>query len=436
MSTIFYAWGGPRFLLLIYASITINYLAGLFVSSASSRKIAKTYLTIAILINFALIGYFKYANFFADNLNAIGLFDLELQQIVLPLGISFFTFQSVSYIIDVYKNQVEVQKNYFNYALYIIFFPQLIAGPIVRYSEVAKAITSRKETLNDVTIGVQRFIIGLAKKMIIANNAGAIADEIFNQQGNISTTTAWIGAIAYTLQIYFDFSGYSDMAIGIGRMFGFRFPENFNYPYISKSISEFWRRWHITLGRWFRDYLYIPLGGNRVSGFRLYLNLFLVWFATGFWHGASWVFIFWGLYFMVLMIFERKFLSKVLSKLPNAFSYTYALFAVVLGWVLFRSQDVSSALSYYKTMFGIDAELIDTQALQYLSQNYVILLAGVIFSTPILSMIRKRYLKSNKKPVNLLGINVLEPAFYIAVFVMSLVYITSSTFNPFIYFRF
>lgn len=436
MSTIFYAWGGPRYLLLIFASITCNYLVGLLISSAKNKSTSKQYLIIGLVINFALIGYYKYANFFVDNLSTTNLISANLEEIVLPLGISFFTFQSVSYIIDVYKRQVDVQKNYFDYALYIIFFPQLIAGPIVRYAEVAKAITSRKETLSDVTIGVQRFIVGLGKKMIIANNAGALADEIFNQP-NVSTTSAWIGAIAYTLQIYFDFSGYSDMAIGIGRMFGFRFPENFNYPYISKSITEFWRRWHISLSRWFRDYLYIPLGGNRVSGLQLYFNLFLVWFATGLWHGADWVFILWGLYFFVFIIIERSFLLKALSRVHVFFSHAYAMVAVILSWVLFRSEDLSSAIEYYKTMFSLNsAQLLDPQALQYLSQNYILLAAGILLSTPIIPIFRKRYLRSKNLSVNKIGVNILEPSFYMAVFFLSLIYVSSSTFNPFIYFRF
>ncbi len=324
-SLFFYAWGEPKYILLMLFSISINYIFGLLVDRWRGTKYIKLILGLSVVFNLGLLGIFKYTNFIIENMKSFGL-EFSIAEIRLPIGISFFTFQAMSYVIDVYRKEGKCQKNPLNLALYISFFPQLIAGPIVRYQTVAKQIEERRENFEQFSEGTKRFIRGLGKKAILANGVGYIADQILTSDfSNLSLTGAWLGIIAYTLQIYFDFSGYSDMAIGLGKMFGFEFLENFNYPYISKSITEFWRRWHISLGSWFRDYLYIPLGGNKGSKYKFYRNIFIVWLATGLWHGASWNFIFWGVFYGVLIVLERNFLLKLLEKLPSYISRIYTL---------------------------------------------------------------------------------------------------------------
>ncbi|TCI70205.1 MULTISPECIES: MBOAT family protein [unclassified Exiguobacterium] len=442
-SLFFYAWGEPRFVLIMLASIAMNYVFGLLVDrDRHHEKKIKLWMTLMVLGNLGMLGVFKYASFFVENVNSVLGFSLNDPEIPLPLGISFFTFQAMSYVIDVYRKDGQVQRNIFDLALYVSFFPQLIAGPIVRYQTVADEIVDRRETIDDFVSGIQRFVIGLGKKMILANSAGYVADQIFGMPaGEMSTTLAWIGIIAYSLQIYFDFSGYSDMAIGLGRMFGFHFLENFNYPYISRSVSEFWRRWHMSLGSWFRDYVYIPLGGNRQGEWKTYRNLAVVWFLTGIWHGASWTFIAWGVYYGVFIMLERAFLGKWLKAMPSWLSLSFTLFVVIIGWVFFRADDFPYAIAYLQTMFGLHGgPLFDQQALYYLVQYGVVLLIAIIAATPIPRIIVGKFLSQElddtKTTATRRIVGLVRVSGVLVLFFLSISYIVSSTFNPFIYFRF
>lgn len=442
-SLFFYAWGEPRFVLIMLASIAMNYVFGLLVDrDRHHEKKIKLWMTLMVLGNLGMLGVFKYASSFVENVNSVLGFSLNDPEIPLPLGISFFTFQAMSYVIDVYRKDGQVQRNIFDLALYVSFFPQLIAGPIVRYQTVADEIVDRRETIDDFVSGIQRFVIGLGKKMILANSAGYVADQIFGMPaGEMSTTLAWIGIIAYSLQIYFDFSGYSDMAIGLGRMFGFHFLENFNYPYISRSVSEFWRRWHMSLGSWFRDYVYIPLGGNRQGEWKTYRNLAVVWFLTGIWHGASWTFIAWGVYYGVFIMLERAFLGKWLKAMPSWLSLSFTLFVVIIGWVFFRADDFPYAIAYLQTMFGLHGgPLFDQQALYYLVQYGVVLLIAIIAATPIPRIIVGKFLSQElddtKTTATRRIVGLVRVSGVLVLFFLSISYIVSSTFNPFIYFRF
>lgn len=442
-SLFFYAWGEPRFVLIMLASIAMNYVFGLLVDrDRHHEKKIKLWMTLMVLGNLGMLGVFKYASFFVENVNSVLGFSLNDPAIPLPLGISFFTFQAMSYVIDVYRKDGQVQRNIFDLALYVSFFPQLIAGPIVRYQTVADEIVDRRETIDDFVSGIQRFVIGLGKKMILANSAGYVADQIFGMPaGEMSTTLAWIGIIAYSLQIYFDFSGYSDMAIGLGRMFGFHFLENFNYPYISRSVSEFWRRWHMSLGSWFRDYVYIPLGGNRQGEWKTYRNLAVVWFLTGIWHGASWTFIAWGVYYGVFIMLERAFLGKWLKAMPSWLSLSFTLFVVIIGWVFFRADDFPYAIAYLQTMFGLHGgPLFDQQALYYLVQYGVVLLVAIIAATPIPRIVVGKFLSQELDDTKTMAtrriVGLVRVSGVLVLFFLSISYIVSSTFNPFIYFRF
>lgn len=438
-SLFFYAWGEPKYTVIMLLSIVMNYVFALVVDAKRKNiTVVKWIMGIMVAANLSLLGIFKYSNFLVENINSILGTTLSIPEIPLPIGISFFTFQAMSYVIDVYRKDGKVQKNPLNMALYISLFPQLIAGPIVRYQTVADQINKRKESLSKFAEGTRRFIIGLAKKMFIANNCGLVADQIFAQSpGEISIVTAWIGIIAYSLQIYFDFSGYSDMAIGLGKMFGFDFLENFNYPYIARSATEFWRRWHISLGSWFRDYLYIPLGGNRNGAFAQYRNLFIVWFATGLWHGASWTFIAWGLYYGLFIMMEKAFLLSWLSKIPRFLQHIYLLIIAMVGWVFFRSETFSYAFAYIKTMFGLNGQgLWDLSSDLYVNEHGVILLLGIIGSTPIVKLFLKwSDTESANKSISL-SKDLLSTVFYLVVFTLAVTYVVSTTFNPFIYFRF
>lgn len=348
VSLIFYAWGEPKYIVLMICSIFINYVIGLLMERYENKK--KQLLIIGIILNIAILGYFKYFNFLIDIINLFIKQDLTLLDISLPIGISFFTFQILSYIIDLYRGQYKAQKNIVNLALYISFFPQLIAGPIVRYKDINQQLDSRRQTLEQIAAGIRRFIYGLGKKIIIANTVAQCVDKIYAiDYADISGVTAWIGAMCYMLQIYYDFSGYSDMAIGLGKMFGFEFLENFNYPYLSASIQEFWQRWHISLGTWFREYLYIPMGGNRKGVSRTYINLLIVFIVTGLWHGASFNFILWGLYHGLLQIIERVGLSNILKK-HKVVAHLYVFITVIFGWVLFRAEGLTQAIGIIKRM--------------------------------------------------------------------------------------
>ena len=386
-----------------------------------------------IIINLSILFIFKYLMFTLTNINNIFGSNLSVPNITLPIGISFFTFQAISYVIDVYRKNGEVQKNPLNVALYIAFFPQLIAGPIVRYETIAKQIKSRQETFDDFASGVCRFMVGLGKKVLLSNTLAIVADNAFNMNSinELSLSMAWLGAIAYTFQIYYDFSGYSDMAIGLGKMFGFSFLENFNYPYISKSISEFWRRWHISLGSWFRDYVYFPLGGSRVdTKKKLLFNLFVVWFLTGIWHGANWTFIIWGIMYFVLISIEKLIgFEKKFNKL-SFIKHIYTMFFVILGWVIFRSSNITEAFSYMGKMFGVRASgIFDAYFYLNIVENLIFIIVATIFSAPIYKIINKK-VKENKL------IALIYVMGMIILFIVAISYILKGAYNPFIYFNF
>ena len=384
-SIIFYAWGGVSYSLIMLSSIIINYIFALLIDKAiedNNLKNKKIYLALCIIINLSILGYFKYTNFIISIINSLSQNKIiELTNIVLPIGISFYTFQALSYVIDVYRGHNKAQKNIFNLALYISFFPQLIAGPIVKYHDIENQILNRNESLENIFYGIKRFIYGLSKKVILANMFALSCDEILKQPTNeLGTALVWCASVLYTLQIYYDFSGYSDMAIGLGRMFGFNFLENFNYPYISKSIKEFWRRWHISLSTWFKEYLYIPLGGNRKRKLFTYINLLIVFFATGLWHGASYNFILWGLFHGFFLVIERIFLGKLLEKNKLKFiNHIYVIFVFVIGWVLFRADDLKHAFELYKLMFSYK-ESIYTVRYFFYPQTFVCFIFGILFS--------------------------------------------------------
>ncbi len=431
-SLLFYAWGEPVFVLIMIASIVVNYFLGLLIEKNRANKgISRLIIATTVIFNLSFLFVFKYLGFTMRLFNNIFTAKLNVPDIALPIGISFFTFQAMSYVFDVYRKKGKVQKNILNVALYISFFPQLIAGPIVRYQTIAEQINNRRETMDDITKGVCRFIIGLGKKVLIANNMAVIADAAFENQPQ-STAFAWLGALGYTLQIYYDFCGYSDMAIGLGKMFGFHFNENFNYPYISKSVSEFWRRWHISLGTWFRDYVYFPLGGSRVkSKSRLVFNLFVVWTLTGIWHGANLTFLLWGLgYFVLLTIEKLTGLGKRIEK-TNFISRIYTLFFVIIGWVVFRSDSISDAFNYIGTMFGLNGCALFAPEVWYVLQpKLLFLLFGVLFSMPLAPYISQK-LKTEKKPYGFI-----YSLLIITIFILSVAFIVKGTYNPFIYFNF
>jgi alginate O-acetyltransferase complex protein AlgI len=440
-SLFFYAWGEPRYILVMLLSIVINYVCGLLIYVSRTRKLStngngistKIILTFSIVGNLGLLFYFKYLNFTLDTINRFFNTDFVYQQIVLPIGISFFIFQGMSYVIDLYRHQADVQKNPFKLAFYISFFPQMMAGPIVRYTDIKEQLYKRDESSEIFVDGAKRFIIGLAKKVIIANNMGYVADLVFaNLAVENTVATAWLGVICYTFQIYFDFSGYSDMAIGLGKLFGFQFRENFNYPYISKTITEFWRRWHISLSMWFRDYVYIPLGGNRKGN--VYANLFIVFVLTGFWHGASFNFLVWGLWHGFSLIIERLFgMREAKNKKIVPLRYALTMLVVVIGWVFFRSPGLRYALTYLGIMFGIvQPENVGFTIWYYLNPKTIFILGvAVLASTPLLkqSFILPKFQNS-------VAYKCMASVLILALFFVSLVFVTASSYNPFIYFRF
>lgn len=433
-SLFFYAWGEPKFVLVMMTSIVINWAIGLLVSKNKGSSIARLLVVIDVILNLALLFVFKYLNFTGGILESLFGLNLGIPKIALPIGISFFTFQAMSYVLDVYREKGAVQKNILYVGLYISFFPQLIAGPIVRYETVAHEISNRKENLAEFGKGFSRFIVGLGKKVLLSNSFALLADSCFNSVANgntLSVALSWLGAIAYTLQIFFDFSGYSDMAIGLGRMFGFHFLENFNYPYISTSVSEFWRRWHISLGSWFRDYVYFPLGGSRVSKPRMIFNLFVVWSLTGLWHGANFTFILWGImYFCLLTIEKSTGFDKKTGGCLNVIKWLYTMLFVVLGWVIFRADSLAIAGKYIASMFGFNGNAFtDAVFVEYLSSNAVLLIIGMVLSTPLLKNIRNRV--GSNAVTDALGIVGL-----LSVFLLSISNLVSSGYNPFIYFNF
>lgn len=419
---VFYAWGEPIFVFLMIFSIVLTWKCGLYIKENFGK-----YILIGItLYHIAVLFVFKYLTFTIHEFGLLIHKDLSFIQISLPIGISFFTFQLMSYLFDIYYQKVEPQSKLFNVALYATLFPSLTAGPIIRYREIGEQIIKRHENWDDITLGMKRFIIGLGKKVLISNYMAQIADNTFDYLSGMSVSLAWYGAIAYALQIYFDFSGYSDMAIGLGRMFGFQFPENFNYPYIAKSITDFWRRWHISLSTWFRDYVYIPLGGNRVKKPRWILNLLIVWTLTGVWHGANWTYIAWGMLYFVFLVIEK--LTGIGKKL-GIFSHIYTLIIVILLWVIFRSSSISSAIIYIGNMFGVGANgFVDYAAIEYWKNTKLLFLTALVGCTPWVKMISKKLSKINAEWVTSL--------MTVVVFFFSILNIISSTYNPFIYFNF
>ena len=425
-SLVFYAWGESINIILMLGSILANYVFGILLEKYNEKRKRKAVLIVSLIFNLGLLFFFKYINFFTGN---------AFPSIVLPIGISFFTFQIMSYTVDVYLGNVKTQKNFFDLALYISLFPQLIAGPIVRYIDIEKELKKREYDMDSVFRGVCRFTMGLAKKVIISNSVASIADNIFKiTPFDLSAATAWLGAIAYTLQIYFDFSGYSDMAIGIGKMLGFNFLENFNYPYVSRSVQEFWRRWHMSLSTWFKDYLYIPLGGNRKGKFRTYLNLTIVFLCTGFWHGAAWTFVVWGMYHGLFQIMERLFLKKALDKIPKFFGHVYTILVFVIGWVIFRAPDVVYAWQFVIRMFSFD-KWGWMNAMAQLDGYYslVIIFIGILLSIPIVPLLGKK-IESQKGGKT--AVNVIRGIGMMVLFFCSVLCLTGSDYNPFIYFRF
>lgn len=436
-SLIFYGWGGPSYLILMIILVISDYVFAYLIHLSKKTWQRKLFLAIAVISNIGTLGYYKYTDFLIENINNIFGKSIAMQNIILPIGISFFTFQAMSYVIDVYREETKVQKNPFYVLLYVSLFPQLVAGPIVRYTTVENEIVDRSTSVEDFAVGVERFILGFAKKVIVSNNVGALADTIFGMK-TIDAPLAWLGALAYTLQIYFDFSAYSDMAIGLGRIFGFHFDENFNFPYISRSVSEFWKRWHISLSTWFRDYIYIPLGGNRKGMARQILNMFIVWACTGIWHGAEWNFILWGLYYFILLMIEKLFLLKFLDKIPKVFAHIYTLLAVIFGWVLFRcdSGELSQCITYIKRMLRFKFTDIGVeQSIMYLNKYGLYIIIGIIFSFPIYRFAKAKIAEKCTGTTRILLAGV-GYAMLLGLFFVSVLYLINSTYNPFIYFRF
>ena len=430
-SLVFYAWGEPVYLFLMLLSILFNYFSGLDIArNLQDKRAAKRSLVFNLIINLAVLGFFKYEGFVLDTLNGILPVHISYHALPLPIGISFYTFQILSYIIDVYRGNVKVQTNLPNFALYVTMFPQLIAGPIVQYADVDEQLASREVSRTKFGEGSMYFIRGLAKKVLLANTSGMIFTEVSGlAKGNIAVMTAWLGAFAYMFQIYFDFSGYSDMAIGLGKMFGFEFNMNFNYPYVSKSITEFWRRWHISLSSWFRDYVYIPLGGNRVSKIKHIRNLLIVWFLTGLWHGAAWNFVAWGLYYGVILIIEKYLLSPVLDRLPDVVRHIYSIVLVVIGWVLFFSSSFGQAADYIRVMFGAGAHgFADRESMYLLTSNLILWLILIFGSTPLVHFRYEHMLRTKKW-----NTTIINSVVYAALFIVCIAYLVTETYNPFLW---
>ena len=432
-SLFFYAWGEPVYVLVMLLSTFVNYIFGIMLNNKSEEKQRKKVLISSVIFNIGMLFLFKYTGFLLSNLYSLLNLNLSVPQIRLPLGISFFTFQALSYVIDVYRYDAKPQYSFTKIGLYISAYPQLIAGPIVRYNTIMDQIESREINIDKVSSGIFRFSIGLGKKVILANQFGILADRAFVSEISPSTSLgAWLGIIAYSFQIYYDFSGYSDMAIGLGRMLGFEYEENFNYPYISKSITDFWRRWHISLGKWFRDYLYIPLGGNKVSKSRHILNLFIVWTLTGFWHGSEWTFIAWGIYYFALLLIEKYFVN--LDKIPNAIRHISTLILILIGWVLVRAETFNDAWNYILAMFNLRLGNLDvvTNAVN-LNDYWYLFIIAVVGATPLLKTLA---IKLKNKKEESIWIKVFQSIFVVLTLIWITMYLVNSTYNPFIYFRF
>lgn len=433
-SLIFYAWGEPVYIGIMIFSTVFDYANGILIDKYRERKGAARAIIIgSIVVNLGILCFFKYYGFFVDNIN--GLFNLNIQRMNLPLpvGISFYTFQTMSYTIDVYLGNVPVQKNIINFGTFVTMFPQLVAGPIVKYGDIQKQLDNRRESLGMFGEGVEVFISGLAKKVLLANNIGILWSQIKAMpMQELSVVSAWIGIIAFTFQIYFDFSGYSDMAIGLGKMFGFDLMKNFDYPYTSKSVTEFWRRWHISLGSWFREYVYIPLGGNRCKISKQLRNLFVVWFLTGFWHGANWNFILWGLYYGTILTIEKFLLKDWLKKIPGFFTHLYTMVIVIIGWVFFECESITQGMKFIKVMFGLGGNaFVDRASVYYIYTNILLFVVLIICSTPIL----KRAISRIRERMKMAG-SMIVPVMYFILIFLSTAYLVNESYNPFLYFRF
>ncbi|MGF7143348.1 alginate O-acetyltransferase complex protein AlgI [Anaerotaenia torta] len=433
VSLIFYGWGEPKYILLMGISILVNYIMGLLIEKDAGTARPKLWLTLSLAISLGMLGYYKYTDFVIGSVNSATGWTIPLQKVALPVGISFYTFQILSYTIDVYRGNTKAQRNLAYLATYVVFFPQLIAGPIVRYIDIAQALENRTHSLEKVRHGLRRFLLGLSKKVLIANSLGELCSIVTESQER-TVLFWWMYAAAFTLQIYFDFSGYSDMAIGLGKIFGFEFLENFNYPFISASITEFWRRWHMSLGTWFRDYLYIPMGGNRVPLLRWLFNILVVWLLTGLWHGAAWNFVAWGLMFAVLLILEKLWLGKVLKRIPKALSHFYVIFLVIISFVIFDAPSLGAAVGRIGAMLGMQGlPLSGIQSAYYLRSYLVVLLIAVIGSTPLPKMIGQSLSRTR------LGDMVqkaAEPIICAGLLILAAAYLVDASFNPFLYFRF
>ena len=438
VSLVFYAWGEPVYVILMIVSILISWTGGLAVDRflrVGNERGAKIALGVSVAAGLSLLGFFKYADFVLRTINQAAGSDIPLLRLALPIGISFYTFQTISYIIDVYRGNARVQTNIISYGAYVTMFPQLIAGPIVQYKTIDRQLRKRQESSEEFAEGVMRFMTGLGKKVLLANNAGVLWDSIrVMDTGSLPVLTAWIGIAAFTFQIYFDFSGYSDMAIGLGHMFGFRFLENFDHPYLAKSATEFWRRWHISLGTWFREYVYIPLGGNRVGSLGLIRNTMIVWLLTGIWHGADWNFMLWGVYYGILLLLEKLVFGNVLEKLPSLLRHVYCMFVVMIGWYLFSYNEIRGGTGYLAALFGGGGCFMNRGSVYQLYSNAVLLVILILGSTTIplktASWILRKVRNSNTATV------VLRGAFTVAVFLLSVAYLVGDSYNPFLYFRF
>ena len=432
-SLFFYFYGEPIYTFLMVGTILVNYIMGLLIGKFRGTVWARIFLWFSVIVSLGSLGFFKYSDFFISNINSLFNGDIKLLELALPIGISFYTFQILSYTIDVYRGEVKVQKSFLRLATYVALFPQLIAGPIVRYSTVEEDLTERTHSFENFGCGVTRFVIGLSKKVLIADTLGGLSN-VLRASDDQSVIMYWILAIALSLQLYFDFSGYSDMAIGLGRIFGFRFLENFNYPFISKSIAEFWRRWHMSLGTWFRDYVYIPLGGNRVSNWRWLFNTLVVWFLTGFWHGADWTFIFWGLYFALFLVLEKFFLNKFFAKIPRVFSHIYVVVLILISFVLFSANGIGGAISDIGAMFGAgNLPLWSAETGYYLAGYAFVLIMAMVGATPV---VKSAVLKVKETRVGGIIINILEPIFVVVMLLIVTAYFVDGSFSPFLYFRF
>lgn len=436
-SLFFYAWGEPVYVFLMLFSTCMDFVLGKLIGANRGRPAAKIFLVTSIVINLLVLGFFKYADFLLQSINMILGTEIPLLHPGLPIGISFYTFQTMSYTIDVYRGESKVQKNLLDFAVFVTMFPQLIAGPIVKYRQVEGSLHTRTVDIAEISEGAKRFVTGLAKKVLIANGIGELWKQISEMEySGMSMLTAWIGIIAFAFQIYFDFSGYSDMAIGLGHIMGFKFPENFNYPYISASVSEFWRRWHISLGSWFREYVYIPLGGNRKGRGRQIFNIFIVWMLTGIWHGAGYNFVLWGLWFALFLILEKVFLEKILSALPKLVGRIYTWLVVIFGWVLFALDTPSQSFLYIRALLGLEGGAVfDGQALFLLGEYAVLFAVAAVSSTPLVNIIVNN-VKSRRNGYSVAVYRFCEKLFIPALLILSIAFIVEASYNPFLYFRF